>query len=326
MCASARRWLIGAVSSLAAALLAGCAAVQATPQAAMTPPAPPLEVSLPGIVVIPATGEVRVEGRTCIESGIVEYLAVGTRGKAYESLFVLHCRPSHLQMAMLVAGYQEGELPPQVRGDFSPATGPATRPAGTAARRPAGRTASQPASRLTSRPTARPTTLPVTGRANRPPGRPIAPAVARPAGAPQPTAPPQEYWSRPAQQPTCVMIDVDVQQAEGSWQRRPIETLLVDRRTGRAPPRLAWAFTGSFFFEDRRTHLEFFAADAEQSLVALWYDPTALLNLTRDVGNPYRGDASGLAVDAAMPLKRGTLVRLVLHPVSRAARSDKVAR
>ena len=284
-----RRHRIGVLVILAPVLsAAGCAGSRVGSQGATTHPAPPAEVSLPGIVIVPATGEVRIGGRTCIDSGIVEYVAVGTHGKAYESLFVLDCRPSHLQMAMFLARYQEGELPPEVRGDFSAVGGSAADLNGPAATRPAASSGSDATT---------------------------AAAGARPADAPPVTSPPREYWHRPAQTPTCVTIDVDVQQADGSWQRRRIESFLADRRTGQAPARLAWAFTGSFFLRESQSEQEVFAADLEESLIALWYDPTALLNLTQDVGNPYRGDASGLAVNPAMSVKRGTPVRLVLRPI-----------
>ena len=115
-------------------------------------------------------------------------------------------------------------------------------------------------------------------------------------------------------------IDVDVQGPDGSWKRHPVEHFLIDRDTGRSPSRLTWAFTGSFFHRDEQTGIEFFAADAEKSLIALWYDPTALLNLAQDVGNPYRGDTTGFAVNpAALPAK-GTPVHLILRPVERAAK------
>jgi hypothetical protein len=213
-----------------------------------------------------------VDGQVCIEEGILEFLAVASQGKAYESLFVLDCKPSQLQVAMLIAGWQQGALPPRVRGDFSPGT----------------------------RPTA-----------------------SRPAGAPRAPRPPPQQPDAPSGEPTCVTVDVDVKLEDGSWQRRPIESLLADRRTGGSPSRLAWAFTGSFFVRDRGTGREFFAADGERSIIAMWYDPTALLNITLDVGNPYRGNASGVQIDPANSLKQGNRVRLVLRPIHKAAKATR---
>ncbi|MGB2987323.1 MAG: YdjY domain-containing protein, partial [Phycisphaerae bacterium] len=237
---------------LAVALLSGCAAPGGVGKAA-----------LPGIVVEQRSQTLQVEGKVCIEEGILEYLAVAEGGKEYESVFALDCRPSHLQAAMLIAGYEAGEVAPELRGDLSPQADPAANPP--------------------------------------------------PEGAPQVTRPSEEYFAKAAAEPTRVTIDVDVRQSDATWQRRPIEHFLIDRSTGRLPPRLTWAFTGSFFYRDEQTRLEFFVADTEKSLIALWYDPTALLNLTQDVGNPYRGDGAGFELSAANLPGKGTPIRLILH-------------
>jgi len=192
---------------------------------------------------------------------------VADGGKEYESVLSLGCRPSHLQVAMLIAGYQAGEVNPQARGDFAGGRDPTTDPA----------------------------------------------ANPLPAGAPQVTGPPGDYWASRAGEPTRVTVDVEIRQADGTWKPQPLEGLLVDRRTGRSPPRLTWAFTGSFFTLDETTRREYFVAEAEKSIIALWYDPTALLNLVDDIGNPYRGDSQGLQVNRATLPPKGTPVRLVLR-------------
>ncbi len=220
--------------------------------------------ALPGILIEHATRTLQVEGRVCIEGGILEYLAVAGDGKEYESVFALDCRPSHLQVAMLIAGYRAGEVAPHLRGDLAPGVDPA---------------------------------------ANNPPS-----------GAPKVRSPSSEYFAKAGSQPTRVRIDVEVQRSDGTWRRRPVEHYLKDRGTGQTPPRFTWAFTGSYFQRDAQTGVEFFMADAEKSLIALWYDPTALLNLTQDVGNPYRGDVSGLAVNAAKLPRKDTPIRLILRP------------
>jgi len=219
---------------------------------------------LPGIMIEHDTQTLRIEGRVCIEEGILEYLAVAKGGKEYESVFALDCRPSHLQAGMLIAGYQAGEVLPGLRGDFSPQADPA---------------------------------------ANIPPK-----------GAPRVQSPSTEYFAKASIEPTRVTIDIDVQQPDGTWKRYPVERVLMDRSTGKPPSRLVWAFTGSFFHRDQQTGTEFFVADAEKSLIALWYDPTALLNLAQDVGNPYRGDAAGFSVNPAILPPKGTPLRLILRP------------
>lgn len=237
------------------------------PRPASTPAGPASEkkVTLRGIVVDRRTGEVQIEGEVCIEQGILEYLAVADHGKAYESLFQLHCHPSQLHAAMLMAGYVAGPVPPELRGDFAAETA---------------------------------TTAP-----------------ARPQGAPRVPPPPTGYWDRTKTQPTRVRIDVEVRQADGTWRPRPVEGFLIDRGHRRPPAPLTWAFTGSFFARDEETGREAFIADVERSLIALWYDPTALLNLLRDVGNPYRGESSGLEANRADLPPVGTPVRLILRPV-----------
>ncbi|MGB2985917.1 MAG: YdjY domain-containing protein [Phycisphaerae bacterium] len=255
------------VALAAVALWVGCAAPERVGHAA-----------LPGIVIEQHAQTLQVEGEVCIEEGILEYLAVAEGGKEYESVFALNCRPSHLQAAMLIAGYQAGEVAPELRGDFSPQADPAT---------------------------------------NIPPE-----------GAPQVTNPSNEYFAKAATEPTRVTIDVDVRQPDGTWRRYPIEHFLIDRstglpvrctQTGRSPSRLTWAFTGSFFYRDEQTRLEFFVADAEKSLIALWYDPTALLNLTQDIGNPYRDGSAGFELRAANLPSKGTSVHLIFQPVRRVA-------
>ena len=50
--------------------------------------------------------QVRVPGRFCLDTGILEYLAVGPRGKAYESVFVLNARGLHLQLGLVLVGLE----------------------------------------------------------------------------------------------------------------------------------------------------------------------------------------------------------------------------
>ncbi len=94
----------------------------------------------------------------------------------------------------------------------------------------------------------------------------------------------------------------------------PVERFLVDRRTGRAPDPLRWVFTGSFFHRDQPGSAEYFIADVERSLIAFWYDATALFNITRDLGNPYRGPV-GLEVNTQMLPSSETPVRLRIIPM-----------
>ena len=141
-------------------------------------------------------------------------------------------------------------------------------------------------------------------------------AYERPAGAPDRTPYPAGYEEDRLAEPTRARIAVEVRQADGCWERRPLESFLLDRRTARPPEQLTWAFTGSFFRREGERGPEYFIGDVEKSVIALWYDPTALLNLTQDVGNPYRGETVGIELNQqALPAK-GTPVRLVLSPAA----------
>ena len=248
-----RTWAAFAVLAAWLTATSGCVMPKSAPK--------PL---LPGISLDQNARVIVLEGEVCLEQGLLEYIAVADGGKKYESVFSLRCRPSQLQAAMLMAGYDPGHLPDELRGDFAP----------------------QAAAR----------TLPE--------------------GAPRTTPPPPEYGQQLGASLTRVYIDVDVRRSDGTWAHRPVESFLIERRTGKPPKRLSWAFTGSFFLWDETLSVEYFVADREKSLVALWYDPTALLNLTRSVGDPYRGEDLGLEVNPASLPAKGTAVRLNLIPAA----------
>lgn len=137
----------------------------------------------------------------------------------------------------------------------------------------------------------------------------------RATNAPQAATPPKDYWSRGPGTPTRVAIEIEIRDRNDSWTRRPIESVLFDRETGQPPKHLRWVFTGSYFVEPDSDRPGYFAADRAQSVIALWYDPTCLLNLADDVGNPYRADDAGLEVRPTATLPRDTPVRLILGPV-----------
>lgn len=239
---------------------------RASPATSPTPlvqPEPParLNTALPNITIDMRSREIVLDGRICIEAGILEYLAVSREGKTYESLFELDCQPQHLHAALLLAGYVAGNLAPELQGDFAPQA-----------------------------------------------------AASRPEGAPAIPTPPDRTLSQSGPTPSNLTVEVELKQADGSWRRQPLEKLLVNRSTRQPPERLRWAFTGSFFRRDEDTGEEYFIADVEKSLIALWFDPTALVNLAADVGNPYRSEDGGLEVARTDRPAKGTPVRLVLRP------------
>jgi hypothetical protein len=102
---------------------------------------------------------------------------------------------------------------------------------------------------------------------------------------------------------------------EVEWQdkRIPVEQLLIDRHTKKPPGRLPWIFTGSYFNRDPISGNEVFRADEEQAFIALWWQPSVLINLTKDYGNPYRGNDQGFEANAKLLPPKGTPVKLILR-------------
>ena len=72
-----------------------------------------------------------------------------------------------------------------------------------------------------------------------------------------------------------------------------------------------WTFTGSYFSQDDEGR-EYYEADVGRSVIAVWYDPSAVINLPLASGNPYRGP-SGFSVNTAM-LPKGSKAKLVIRP------------
>jgi len=93
----------------------------------------------------------------------------------------------------------------------------------------------------------------------------------------------------------------------------PIHAYLLDRATNRSPlsDALRFVFTGSQIHDGR------VSADDTEQYVALWPDPTALLNATLPPPNPYRSEA-GLAIPLKLPAFH-TKVTLHLSPEAAAA-------
>jgi len=96
----------------------------------------------------------------------------------------------------------------------------------------------------------------------------------------------------------------------GKTNQLPVEALLLDRRTGQAPARLPWIFSGSYFSPDLSGSNQVFAADLEQAHVALWWQPAALINVRAAAGNPYRGDDQGFEVNSQRVPPVGTPIKL----------------
>ena len=181
------------------------------------------EVQLPGLRVDGAQHSVTAAGHIALTNGILEFLAVETGGRDYESLLTLTCRPSALKFALLLVGLTEGET-------------------------------------------------------------------------------------------TGTVLRLDVEWAAGGKTNRvPAESLLLERRTGRVPSGLPFIFTGSFFGPDLSGTNQIFHADLEQSHIALWWQPSALINVRDANGNPYRGDDQGFEVNSKAVPPVGTPIQLLFR-------------
>ena len=179
---------------------------------------------LPGLRVQSEEKLVEATGRISLTNGILEFIAVETGGRDYESLLTLTCRPSALKFALLLLGLPAGETN----------------------------------------------------------------------GAP-------------------LRLDIEWDVA-GQSHRVPVETLLLDRATGQPPAPLLFIFSGSFFGPDLTGSNQIFYADIEQAHVALWWQPSVLINVRGDRGNPYRGDDQGFEVNSKLVPQAGTPVKLIFRP------------
>ena len=102
---------------------------------------------------------------------------------------------------------------------------------------------------------------------------------------------------------------------EAEWQgnRRPVEDLLIERRTKKSPGPLPWILTGSYFNRDPFTGQEVFRSDDEAAHIALWWQPAILINLTKDFGNPYRGADQGFEANPKLFPAKGTPIKLIFR-------------
>lgn len=121
-------------------------------------------------------------------------------------------------------------------------------------------------------------------------------------------APPLPEEVQPPKQPgTPVRLTVRWQDTEGDHEV-PATRLLISRNTGASPPSLPWIFTGSYFVRNPETGQELYMAELHGTLAAVYYDPSAILNLPAAQGNPYRGEKTGFALNTDLVPPRGTPV------------------
>jgi hypothetical protein len=103
--------------------------------------------------------------------------------------------------------------------------------------------------------------------------------------------------------PRGAAVELRVEWEEGGTVRQvDAGQLLLDQQSGRAPEQAGWVFTGSAF-EDGK-----FMALAEESVVATYWDPWALIN----IAPPYGDDDERLAANEARLPPINTPVRLII--------------
>ncbi len=111
---------------------------------------------------------------------------------------------------------------------------------------------------------------------------------------------------------TALQLEVEWQE-NGQSKCLPVEKLLLERRSGKPPPSATWIFTGSLFVRDPDSGRDVFQADAEAALVALYSNPSMVLNLSGDFGTPYRGPEAGFTVDRKSAPPPNSPIKLILR-------------
>ncbi len=110
---------------------------------------------------------------------------------------------------------------------------------------------------------------------------------------------------------TRLVVEVEWE-AGGEKRRGPVAVWLRDRKTGRAPEKLEWIFSGSYFTKDLSGN-RLFMADAEEAHVGLWWNPAIPVNVVGDHGNPYQSDHEGFEVNSAVVPPVGTPVKVIFR-------------
>ena len=107
-------------------------------------------------------------------------------------------------------------------------------------------------------------------------------------------------------------LDIFVEWTEGERTVRVrAEELLLSIADDKPAEASHWVFTGSYFAKDPQQR-EWYAADLGRSIIAVWYDPSAVINLPLVTENPYRGPG-GFAVNTEI-LPEGPKVKLIILP------------
>ena len=104
-----------------------------------------------------------------------------------------------------------------------------------------------------------------------------------------------------------VRVFVEWKDAKGAPQRKPAEAWLYNRRRKSSPSGANWTFLGSQFWNGE------YSADTGKSIVGLIPDPTVVVGIVGNEGNPYQG-MEGFEVFTKTIPPKGTPVSLVFEP------------
>jgi biopolymer transport protein ExbD len=99
-----KSWQLVASAAVLAILTAGAARGAETPTEK-----PVILTTLPGIVVDTEKGEVRLEGKVCLQEGALELVVCSEGTREYESIVVVKARPSHVTFALALLGLEPGQ-------------------------------------------------------------------------------------------------------------------------------------------------------------------------------------------------------------------------
>lgn len=89
--------------------------------------------------------------------------------------------------------------------------------------------------------------------------------------------------------------------------RKRVEDLIYEKKTKKTMPKTHWVFTGSYFVRDESTGKLVFAADLTGSIIAIYHDPDAILDVPLKEG----ADDEAFVIDKSSPAF-GTKCKLIL--------------
>jgi hypothetical protein len=206
-------------------------------------PAPPPDLTR--IKVNPKEGRIEIEGRFCLDEGILDYLAVVAGGREYESVLALNCKAWLLHANLLAVGAQCG--PTEEAIEYLKKNPPAD-----------GKIPDKPGTKL--------------------------------------------------------RITIEWEK-DGKTASVSASQVLFNRKTRKEAEDSEWVFTGSYFAKEPDTNRDVYMGDVDQAVIGVTYTPSAVINIGKDMGNPYDGADTGYEVNKRVVPKRGTPMKMIIQVV-----------